>query len=161
MSKMTFFFGMDNPLSNWHPSIFTVNKVQFNCMEQFMMYCKAKLFGDEDTAAKILAASHPRIHKALGRDVKPFDQAKWEEKREVFVTKGAFAKFSQNPELKAVLLATAGTQLVEASKYDKIWGCGLEESDPRIHDAANWTGMNLLGKDLMIVRDQLGSADDI
>ena len=54
-----------------------------------------------------------------------------------------------------LLLATAPTELVEASPYDRIWGVGLGERDPLILDKANWRGTNLLGVTLMRVRDTL------
>jgi ribA/ribD-fused uncharacterized protein len=63
---MTFFFGKENPLSNWHPAKFVVNGVKFCNNEQFMMYCKAKLFGDEFIAGEILLATEPLDHKLLG-----------------------------------------------------------------------------------------------
>ncbi len=155
MSKFTFFFSAENPLSNWYPAQFTVNGVTFCNNEQFMMYCKAKLFGDEEIAKKILQASNPREHKALGRKVKGFSEDVWNAKCELYVQKGCHAKFSQNPHLLRALSDTEGTELVEASPFDRIWGVGLAASDPRIMDKANWLGRNRLGNVLMRVRDEL------
>ncbi len=56
--------------------------------------------------------------------------------------------------LKA-LLATEGTLLVEASPYDKVWGVGLGEDDPRIKDPKNWKGTNWLGEVLTKLREDL------
>ena len=42
-------------LSNWYPSDFTVNGINFSSMEQYMMYQKALRFGDTKIADKILA----------------------------------------------------------------------------------------------------------
>lgn len=155
MRKMTFFFGAENPLSNWHPASFVVNNVRFLNNEQFMMYCKAKLFGDEEIAFRIINATTPREQKALGRQVRGFDEAKWDEKRELYVQKGCQAKFSQNPEMLKFLLETVGTELVEASPYDRIWGVGLAANNPLIYDKSKWLGLNLLGKCLMEVRARL------
>jgi len=152
---MTFFFGAENPLSNWHPAKFIVNNIQFCNNEQFMMYCKAKLFGDNETAKEILTATTPREHKALGRKVKLFDEELWSTKREIYVRRGCLAKFMQNPDMLNFLLNTKDTELVEASPYDKIWGVGLAESNPLINDKSNWKGLNLLGKVLMQVRGEL------
>lgn len=153
--SMTFFFGADNPLSNWHPAHFTVKGVEFCNNEQFMMFCKAKLFGDEECAQKILLAKNPREHKALGRIVRGFVDSLWEEKCEHFVYVGSLAKFRQNPLLCDFLLKTGNTELVEASPYDRIWGVGLSANDPRIHDKNAWLGKNRLGKVQMRVRAEL------
>ena len=151
----TFFFTEANPFSQWYRCTFTVGENTFNCAEQYMMHGKALLFADRETAAKILAADHPRQHKALGRKVKPFDDATWKRERAAIVRAGNHAKFTQNAELLDQLPATKGTTLVEASPYDKIWGIGLAATDPRAKDPALWRGQNLLGKILTELRDQL------
>jgi len=151
----TFFFTEASPFSQWYRCAFTVDANTFNCAEQYMMYGKAQLFSDAEVGAQILAADHPRQHKALGRKVKNFDGGVWNREREGIVRAGNAAKFTQNPELLEKLLATAGTTLVEASPYDKIWGIGLAATDPRAKDPAQWKGQNLLGKILTELRDQL------
>jgi ribA/ribD-fused uncharacterized protein len=157
MSELTFFFGEASPFSQWHRCSFVVDDRTFNCAEQFMMYGKALLFEDAEVATRILAAAHPREHKALGRKVKRFDDAAWKRAREGIVKTGNRAKFTQNPELLAQLLATRGTTLVEASPYDRIWGIGLAASDPRAKDRAAWRGQNLLGVILTELRDELAA----
>src|SRR5436305_287858 len=64
---MTLFFGAEDALSNWHPARFTFRGVEFTSVEQFMMYSKARLFDDDETARQILSASQPREQKRLGR----------------------------------------------------------------------------------------------
>jgi ribA/ribD-fused uncharacterized protein len=151
----TFFFTEASPFSQWYRCSFREGELQFNCAEQYMMHGKAMLFGDAATAHKILEADHPRQHKALGRKVKPFDDVVWRRERERIVTAGSRAKFSQNPELRELLLATRGTTLVEASPFDKIWGIGLGAGDPRAQHPEQWKGQNLLGKILTALRDEL------
>lgn len=151
----TFFFTEANPFSQWYPCTFRVGEHTFSCAEQYMMHGKALLFRDAETAAAILAAVHPRQHKALGRKVKPFDDATWKRERVAIVRAGNHAKFTQNPPLLEQLLATAGTTLVEASPYDRIWGIGLAATDPRAKDPAQWRGQNLLGQILTELREQL------
>jgi hypothetical protein len=155
MSEYTFFFTEANPFSQWYRCTFTVGGNTFNCAEQYMMHGKALLFSDAESAAKILAAAHPRQHKALGRKVTPFDVATWKRECVGIVRAGNHAKFTQNAELLEKLYATKGTTLVEASPYDKIWGIGLAASDARAKDPAQWKGQNLLGKILTELRDQL------
>ncbi|RMN17146.1 hypothetical protein ALQ64_03143 [Pseudomonas cannabina] len=153
--NMTVFFSEKDHFSNWFISEFEVKGVRFNCVEQFMMFCKAKLFGDELTAGKIMAASHPRDQKALGRIVAGYNDAAWYERRGRIVAHGCYAKFSQNQILREALLATGNTVLVEASPYDRIWGVGLAENDPRVLDPRQWKGQNLLGVALKAVREKL------
>jgi ribA/ribD-fused uncharacterized protein len=152
---MTLFFSAKDPFSNWYKRDFKVKGIQFNCGEQYMMYSKAKLFNDEETASKILATSDPKIQKALGREVKGYIEDVWEERRMRIMVAGLKQKFSQHKDLSELLMSTSGTELVEASKWDKIWGVGLAESDPNIYDKSKWRGQNLLGKVLADVRKYL------
>jgi ribA/ribD-fused uncharacterized protein len=154
----TFFFTEASPFSQWYRSTFIVDRVTFGCAEQYMMYGKAQLFGDAAVAAKILEAEHPKTHKALGRQVKAFDDRMWNANREAIVRKGNHAKFTQDAALLEQLMATRGTTLVEASPYDRIWGIGLAATDPRAADPKTWRGQNLLGQILTSLRDELAAS---
>lgn len=144
-------------LSNWYPSPFRVASVDmiFSNAEQFMMYCKAKLFKDEMMAKKIMETDNPNEIRSLGRLVTNFDPVKWEEKCDQVVTQACYLKFSQNKELKEKLLATGDKLLVEASPYDKKWGIGLSKYNAIKTKKENWPGENRLGKCLMNVREKL------
>ena len=39
--KFTFFYRSDSPFSQWHPSKFEVEGIEYNCAEQYMMHQKA------------------------------------------------------------------------------------------------------------------------
>jgi ribA/ribD-fused uncharacterized protein len=143
------------PFSNWYPSEFIHGGVDYNCGEQFMMQKKALYFGDTETANLIMQETSPREQKALGRKVKNFDAAAWDTVCQDIVYEGLLEKFSQNPELKDVLLDTGDRIIVEASPYDTIWGIGLGEHDPRALDQSQWRGKNYLGNVIMRVRDEL------
>ncbi|GBG14839.1 ADP-L-glycero-D-manno-heptose-6-epimerase [Novimethylophilus kurashikiensis] len=155
---MVLFWRTEDVFSNWHPAVFYENGVRFINTEQHMMWHKAMLFGDTETAAKILRKVHPMDMKQLGREVKGYDDAVWAAKRLEIVTEGNFLKFTQNSAMKAELLATGSREIVEASPVDTIWGVGLDENDPRVEDPANWHGLNLLGEALMLVRARLQAA---
>ena len=154
----TFFFTDRDAFSNWHIAPFSFRGIEFNCVEQFMMYAKAKTFGDDDIAARILRAKHPKEQKALGRAVQSYDDAVWAAKRMKVVYVACREKFTQHPHLLAQLLATAGTVLVEASPYDRVWGIGMGENAPGVDDPANWRGQNLLGKVLTRLREDLSAS---
>ena len=147
-------------LSQWFPAPFTVDGRTFRTSEHWMMWSKAMLFGDSETAEQILDAVHPHAAKELGRAVRGFDEAVWVERRYSIVVAGSVAKFRQNPELGRFLLGTGGRMLVEASPVDRIWGIGLAASDPGAADPSRWRGLNLLGEALMEARDILGSTVD-
>ena len=57
-----------------------------------------------------------------------------------------WAKFTQHPKLKSLLLSTGDTELIEHTKNDSYWG-----------DGADGTGKNRLGQLLMEVRAQLAN----
>ena len=150
-----FVFFWDGFLSQWQPCVFEIDGVTYNCAEQYMMHCKALLFGDTAMAERILSAGTPREQKLMGQRVQGFDSAVWEREREGIVFRGNTAKFSQNSGLRKKLLRTGDKTLVEASPHDIIWGIGLAADDPDALDPDKWRGQNLLGKTLMAVRERL------
>ncbi|MCP3057767.1 NADAR family protein [Myxococcus sp. K38C18041901] len=153
--RFTFFWTQESPFSQWHPCEFVVDGVRYNCMEQYMMAGKARLFADEEMLARIMASASPKSQKALGRKVSGFVDETWVKERERIIYEGNRAKFTQNASLLEVLLASQGTELVEASPMDRIWGVGLGMDDARILDPSKWRGLNLLGKVLTRLRDDL------
>lgn len=140
--------------SQWYKSNFIdYNSVKYNCAEQFMMYQKAILFGDNEVAQEILNESNPKNIKALGRRIKNFNQQEWDENKFEIVISGNFYKFTQNTKLRDILLNTKYEIIAEASPLDKIWGIGIDEKSAE--SGAEWQGENLLGKALMIVRSMI------
>ncbi len=144
-------------LSQWYPAGFTLDGETYVTAEHYMMAQKAVLFEDAEVAAQIRASREPAAVKALGRKVRGFDAARWEEHRFRVVAAGSHAKFSQNAALQSYLLGTGTRVLVEASPSDAIWGIGLAESDPRARDPRSWPGLNLLGFALMHARALLAA----
>ncbi len=183
--EFEFFWKADSPFSQWHPSPFKYKDKQFISAEQFMMYSKAKLFGDDVVADKIMHLNNALLSKDLisgnieaggiindkenfkvwskiqkkfkdlGKEVKGFDEEIWKQKRVPIVTVGSREKFEQNPKLKEKLLATGNKTLVEASVFDKIWGIGLEKHRPEAQDRNQWKGLNLLGEILTNVKKKM------
>lgn len=117
------------------------------------MYQKALLFNDFEIAEQILNETDVRQIKALGREVKDFDENWWNQHKESFMYDACYAKFSQNDRLKDFLLGTGNSEIVEASPVDSIWGIGFS-SDKAMENIDKW-GQNLLGKVLMKVREEL------
>jgi ribA/ribD-fused uncharacterized protein len=160
MAKYFFFYKIKSPFSQWYKSNFKVDEITFNCAEQYMMYKKAMLFDDVETANKILKTKNQREQKQLGRMVRNFNQAVWDKNCKDIVYKANWEKFTQNKELKKILLETKGTILVEASPNDTIWGIGLSIENPDRFDKSKWKGKNWLGEILTDVREKLDKDKD-
>lgn len=143
-------------LSNWYPSEFEAGEIRYSSMEQYMMYQKAMLFHDTETAVQILNTDNVGKIKALGRSVKNYDDVIWNGMRQLIVFQGLYAKFSQNDDIKRKLLETEDALLAECAVQDQIWGIGLSMKDDRRMDIREWRGQNLLGFALMQVRRMLG-----
>lgn len=152
---MEFTFFYSGPFSQWHTCSFTVDDIEYNRAEQYMMQQKAILFNDLATSKKIMEANTPYEQKALGRDVKNFIRHEWEKVARDIVYKGNYHKFKQNPDLMCSLEKTKGTIVVEASPKDLIWGIGLAATDHRAKNMDTWRGKNWLGQVLTKVRDDL------
>lgn len=157
VERFTFFRG--GPFSQWHACHFVIDGTTYTSAEQYMMAGKARLFGDARREALILGAKHPRAQKAFGRVVTPFDEAVWRDAARAIVYCGNAAKFTQNPHLRALLMATRGTVLVEASPDDAVWGIGLAADDPRASHRAQWLGLNWLGEVLTRLREDFAAGN--
>lgn len=68
----------------------------------------------------------------------------WEQIKDEVMKKAVYAKFSQNNEIKDILLSTTNNNLIENTSDDYYWGCGTKG-----------TGKNKLGIILMQVREEL------
>lgn len=128
--KYVLFFGYDGPepecsLQQWYPSQFVENDPKtgkerhFKTSEQYMMYHKALLMGDEEIADKILATETPKEAKGLGREVRNFNQDVWSENCDRVVEEGQYLKFGQNEKLKKILIGTGERGIVETSPNDR------------------------------------------
>jgi ribA/ribD-fused uncharacterized protein len=157
--KFTTFFNSSSPFSEWHHCRFKVDDIQYSSIEQFMMHQKALYFGDKETADAIMNESDPYKIKAMGRKVKNVENERWLRVCEWICYEGNMAKFTQVPYLKKELMETEGTLLVKASPNDVIWGIGLEESDPKVHNMEEWKGKNLLGRILTEIRERIREQD--
>jgi hypothetical protein len=153
----TYHFFWNGPFSQWYKSEFTENGKTFCTAEQYMMYQKAMLMGDPNTAARIMQTNNPRVQKQLGREIQGFNAQLWDENKERIVYEGNMLKFTQNPELKEALMDTGESIIVEASPVDSIWGIGMDADHAIRVEPSKWPGLNLLGKAIMKVRGTLKS----
>lgn len=170
MMNVIFFFGAKNKngeFSSHYVREFVVNGNKFSCVEQFMMAQKALIFRDFETFNKIMNASDPAEMKRLGAEVKGFNKTRWAAVREKVVKRAVYAKFSQNWDLKKMLLETGDALIAESNPTDKVWGIGFCKSYSEeveidgvvktlnVEDVKEKWGENKLGKILMEVREEL------
>lgn len=143
-----YFFG--GIFSNFFFTPITYKGYRFPTTEHAFMWEKANRFGQIDIAQKIKEIPHPRGAKALGREIPNFNKEFWDNISYDIMLEVNMIKWRK---FISVLQLTEDKVLVEASPYDKIWGVGLSEKDPRILDDSQWKGENLLGKVIMECRN--------
>lgn len=134
-------------LSNWSVHSIKEDTQVFKTAEHYVMYQKAMLMNDEETAKLIYRASTPFKAKQLGRLVKNFDPVIWDAEKMSIMTRVLELKANQHQEIKQFLLhASPNTIFVEASPYDRVWGIGLNVRHPDAKVKSKWRGQNLLGE---------------
>lgn len=124
--------------SNFSRHGFTLDGVYWKTSEH---YFQAQKFAGTEHVELIRLAKTPNQAALMGRDRKRPLRADWETVKEGIMQTAVLAKFSQNAEIRAVLLATGDEQLIENAPKDYYWGIG-----------ANGTGKNRLGVILGAVR---------
>ncbi len=107
-------------------------------------YFQAQKFPNASYAEQIRTAKSPMIAARLGRSRKQPIRADWADVKDELMRRAVLCKFLTNREIKEVLLSTGDAILVENTSDDYYWGCG-----------SDGTGLNMLGRILMEVREQL------
>jgi ribA/ribD-fused uncharacterized protein len=111
-------------------------------------YFQAQKFTGTPREEEIRLASKPRLAADLGRSRKHPLRPDWEKVKEAIMREAVLAKFAQHDDLRAILLGTGDTLLVEHTANDAYWG-----------DGGDGSGRNRLGAILMSVRDELRAAE--
>ena len=155
------FFGELNPLSNFHPSEFTLDNTSFHSSEQFIQYTKAKFFKDNQTADRILSSTSPGECKAKAENITGFSKKKWDRSAKELCTPGIEAKFYQNEDLMNVLVnMTLNKTIIEATS-DSVWGSGVPLHKDNCLDPHKWTSQGILGEVLQELRDKVTGEDSM
>ena len=154
------FFGKANPFSNFFPAEIEIDNISYNCSEQYFHHAKACLFGDQETANRILESETPNEQKKLGDTIVGFKPKVWDKHCESIMKTALKAKFSQHEDLKNQLLDTGNLIMIEASPYDKLWGSGVGLYSDDCLAVTKFSGKNLLGNLLMQIRGEILVAID-
>lgn len=107
-------------------------------------FFQAQKFTDPSVQRRIRKAKSPALAARLGRDRRLKLRRDWESVRVAIMREAVEAKFRQHPELKALLLSTGDSELVEHTQRDAYWG-----------DGGDGSGRNMLGRILMDLRQVL------
>lgn len=130
--------------TNFYPSPIIVNGKRYPTAEHYFQSMKFSTTRP-DLAEVVRMSSTPRDALNLSRAYNAFVDPKWHNGMKDYVMREALnAKFTQHPNLKALLLSTGQAILVEHTANDNYWG-----------DGGNGTGQNMLGRMLMELRARL------
>ena len=110
-------------------------------------FFQAQKFRGTEQYGAILRVPSPMIAARLGRSRQQPLRPDWEHVKDAIMREAVLAKFTQNANLRAILLDTGDALLVEHSTNDSYWG-----------DGGDGSGRNRLGQILMSVRDELRNA---
>ena len=135
------FYRLNEPyggFSNFSPHPFELKGVIWPTSEH---YFQAQKFAGTEHEEEIRLAKSPMIAARMGRSRGRPLRGDWERVKEDIMREALQAKFEQQPALKALLLSTDDSELVEHTKNDAYWG-----------DGGDGTGKNRLGQLLMELR---------
>lgn len=107
-------------------------------------YFQAQKFYGTKYEEEIRILDNPMESAKMGRKCDLPLRKDWEQVKCDIMRKAVYAKFSQNEEIKEILLSTKDNYIIENTTDDYYWGCGK-----------NGTGKNMLGKILIETRDKL------
>jgi hypothetical protein len=107
-------------------------------------YYQAQKFTDPELRKLIRKAEKPPIAKSLADKNKAATRPDWDAVKDEVMYRAVRQKFEQHSELKAMLLATGGEDLIESAPTDSYWGVGRDGK-----------GQNKLGKIIERIRDEL------
>ena len=135
-------------------SSFNYEGIMYANLEQAYMYHKSVENNDVATARAIRYTVNPHDIKALGSSVKVIDHNQWDNMKAGLMVNLVRAKFTQNNNLKKMLMDTKDKQLGETGR-DHFFSIGLPLTWKDVLDTSKWTGANHLGLALQTVRDEL------
>lgn len=141
--KMTIkFYKTNDPygfLNNFKKARMFIYNRWYNNVEAAYQSAKTVIREDEDA---IWACKTPKEARDLGQKVKMHPD--WDNMKVRVMYECCMAKFLQHADLRKQLMETGDQELIEDSLIDSFWGCG-----------ADGKGLNMLGKTLMRVREEL------
>lgn len=114
------FYGHQDTFSARYPSPFCYKGLEFQSVEQFVMYSRAVLFADNELAEEILLSEKSSTGKSIKREPADFDLAAWDLKAPNILAVACREKFSQTPLLLEDLMKTGSRVIVGADGDSKL-----------------------------------------
>ena len=90
--------------------------------------------------------------KTLGRQIRPWDQEKWDSLICTIVFSIISVKASNHPKFREILLPTENNIIAESKSNDQNWGIGIDMGKKEVEITRWWRGTNILGLSLMETR---------
>ena len=152
-SETVGFFGEINPLSNFYEAHFMHEGTSYISSEQFIQANKAKYFGNLNTQELILGCTTSLGCKILLRQIRNYDDSKWDEVAGIVCYPGLQAKFQQNPHAMDTLIRKTGNKRIVKCASDRLWATGIPLTDPNCLDDTKWISQGILGQMLESIRN--------
>lgn len=127
--------------SNFAPYPFRIDNKVWKTSEH---YFQAQKFAGTEHEEELRLVDSPMVVARMGRSRQRPLRKDWEVVKNDIMRAALRAKFTQNEELKKILLETGDATLVEHTTNDRYWG-----------DGGDGSGRNMLGELLMELRDEL------
>ncbi len=143
MGGTIYFYTRNDPwfeFSNFSPFGIQAGNTYWPTVEH---YFQAAKFDDPAYRERIRTSRSPKDARILGQSRALPIRADWDSKRLEVMLEALRLKFRQR-ELRALLLSTGESELIESSPVDFFWGSGQDGS-----------GQKMLGRLLMQVREEL------
>ena len=107
-------------------------------------YFQAQKFAGTEHEEELRLVASPMVVARMGRSRQRPLRKDWETAKDDIMREALRAKFTQNEDLKQILLETGDALLVEHTTNDNYWG-----------DGGDGSGENMLGRLLMELREEL------
>jgi len=128
-------------------------RTEHKSCERYYWYKMAQYFEDNEAMQKILNAEDSRQAEEILKDVKTFDQAKWDAVKTKYWEDAQRLKFEQHRWIRNLLIKTGSTYIAVASQ-DKTIGTGWRKQREEASRTQLWDGENAGGKILMKLREE-------
>ncbi|MCQ2534224.1 MAG: NADAR family protein [Clostridia bacterium] len=138
------FYKIDGPygcFSNFSHYAFELDGKRWMTSEH---YFQAQKFKGTEYVEVIRLLDNPMKAAEMGRNRDLPLRADWEQAKDDVMRRAVYEKFSQNEDIRKILLSTGKEIIIENTSNDYYWGCGKDGS-----------GKNVLGKILMEEREKL------